>query len=96
MCLVGQRMDTCRVNPPVVEVEQRADCYREIKRFVGPTGGAHGLEICLRDRGRRVVHLVDEAKQRLVLFVEPGRLEIRQHRFDEPGVAKQLRRNCGV
>jgi hypothetical protein len=43
-----------------------------------------------------MVYLADEPKQRLVLFVEPGRLDIGQHRFDERRVTKQLRRNCGV
>jgi len=31
-----------------------------------------------------------------VAFVEPGRLDIRQHRLNEAGVAEQFRRNCGV
>jgi hypothetical protein len=43
-----------------------------------------------------MVHLVDQTKQRLVPFVETGRLDVRQHRFNECSVAEQLRRNCGV
>ena len=89
-------MDTGRIDPPVVEVEQRAHRDREIERFVGPTGRPHNGDIRISDRRRRIVHLVDEPKQRLVLFVEPGRPDIRQYRFDERLVAKQLRRNCGV
>lgn len=89
-------MDAGRINPPVVEVEQRAHRDREIQRFVRPTGGADDIEISIGDRRRRMVHFVDESKQRLVPFVEARRLDVGQDRFDEGRVTEQLRRNCGV
>ena len=94
--IVGDRRNAGSINPPVVEVEQRANGYGEIEFFVCPAGRARNVEIGGSDRWRCMVHLVDETKQRLMPFVETGRLDIGQHRFNEGRVAEQLRRNCGV
>ena len=84
------------VDPPVVEIEQRAHRDGKVQRFVGPAGGASSVEIGLGDRRRVVVHRIHESKQRLVLVVERRRFEVGQDAFNERGVSKQFRRNCGV
>jgi hypothetical protein len=43
-----------------------------------------------------VVHRIHESKERFVLVVERRRFEIGQDAFNERGVPKQFRRNCGV
>jgi hypothetical protein len=84
------------VDPSVVEVEERAHRNGKVQRLVGPAGGARSVEIGLGDRRRVVVHRIHEAKERLVLVVERRRFEIGQDAFNERGVLKQFRRNCGV
>jgi hypothetical protein len=84
------------VDPSVVEVEQRAHRDGKVQRLVGPAGGARSVEIGLGDRRRVVVHPIHESKQRLVLVVERRRFEVGQDAFNERGVPKQFRRNCGV
>jgi hypothetical protein len=70
MGFVGQGMDAGRINPPVVEIEERADGDREVQRFVCPASRARHVEIGGRDPRRIVIDLVDEPEQRLVLLVE--------------------------
>jgi len=84
------------VDPPVVEIEERADGDREIERLVRPSRGPRGVHIRRGDVRRVVVHFVDEPEQRLVLIVEARRFEIREDRIDQGGIAKKFRRNCGV
>jgi hypothetical protein len=43
-----------------------------------------------------VVHHIYESKERFVPVVERRRFEIGQDAFNERGVPKQFRRNCGV
>jgi hypothetical protein len=94
--LVRQGVYTRRIDPPIVEIEQGADRDGKIKRFVRPARGARDVQIGVRDLRRLVIHLVDESKQRLVLFVESRRLQIGQDRVDQHGVTQEFRRNCGV
>jgi hypothetical protein len=67
---VGHLVHARRVNPAIVEIEQRADRDGEVERVIRPAGGAGDVEIAFGDRRRLVIHLVDESEQRLVLFVE--------------------------
>jgi len=43
-----------------------------------------------------VIHLVDEAEERLVSIVERRCLDVAEDAGDEVGIAEQFRRNCGV
>ena len=89
-------MHACRVDPPVVKIEQGADRNGEIKGFVRPSLGARDVQIDGRDRRRLVIHLVDESEERLVLFVEARGLQIGEDRVDQRRIAQEFRRNCGV
>ena len=96
MRLVGHRVHTGRVDPAIVEIEERADGNREVERLVGPARGASGIEIAFGNLRRLVIHLVDESKQRLVLFVEDRRFVVGQDGIDEGRIVQKFRRNCGV
>ena len=93
---VGHRVHTRRIDPAIVEIEQRADGDREIQCFVCPACRAGDFEITLDDFRRIVIDLVDESKQCLVLFVERRRFVVNQDRIDQRGIPEELRRNCGV
>ena len=93
---IRQGVHTRRIDPSIVEIEQGADRDREVERFVRPARRARDVQIGVRDLRRLVIHLVDESKERLVLFVEARRLQIGQNRVDQRRIAQKFRRNCGV
>ena len=96
MGLVGHRVHTGRVDPAVEEVEERADGDREVERLVCPARRASGLQIAFGNLRRLVIDLIDESKERLVLFVEKRRFVVGQDGIDEGGIPQKFRRNCGV
>jgi len=74
--LVGERRDSARVDPAIIEIEQRADRDRVVDGVVCPAGRVEGLHILGGDFGRAAIYLGHEAEERLLLFGERGRLEI--------------------
>src|SRR5262245_29622251 len=70
MRLVAQGVDAGRIDPPVVEIEERTDGNGEIELLVRPASRPHAVEIPRRNGRRLVVHLVDEPEERPVTFVE--------------------------
>jgi hypothetical protein len=84
------------INPPIVEVEQRANRDNEVQDFVGPARCPNSIEITLSNRRRAGVHVVHESKQRLVPLIELRGFEIGQHTLDERRIAKEFRCNCSV
>ena len=76
VCLVGQRMHSARVDPAVVKIEQRAYTNRKIDGFVVPACFVQRFHIRGGDLRGIVIHLVDEAEQRPVLFVQSGAFQI--------------------
>lgn len=89
-------MHAGRINPPVVEVEERTygDC--EIESLVRPSRSAHVIQIRRHDSRRIVIDLVEKAEERFVPIVERRSLEVGQHALDQRFVAEKFRRNCGV
>ena len=96
MRLIRHRMDTRRVNPSVVEIEQGTDRDSEVELFVRPIGGSRDVEILGSDTPRLVVDLIEQLEERLVTLVERRRSDVTKDRLDQAGVIKQFRRNCGV
>jgi hypothetical protein len=94
--LVRERMNPSRVNPPIVEVEQRAHRDDEVQDFVGPARCPNSIEITLRDRRRAGVHLVHESKERLVRLIERRGFQVGQDPLDEDRIAEEFRCNCSV
>jgi hypothetical protein len=70
--VVRHRVNAGSVNPPVVEVEQRAHRHGEIDRIVCPACFADGVQIRCSDSRGVVIDLVDEPEQRLVTVVQRG------------------------
>src|ERR1035441_3509853 len=75
--LFRQRMDTARINPAIVKIEQRAHCNGEVDRLVVPSQRAQRKHIVGGNSRRLVVYLVHKSKQRFVLFIQRRSLEIR-------------------
>ena len=93
---VGQRMDPRRVDPAVVEIEQRTDRDREVQLFIGPAGLSQPLRVFGGQRVRLAVHAFEKPEQQPVLLVQRGGGRVFDNALDERGISEQLRRNCGV
>ncbi len=76
MRLIRHRVHTRRVNPPVVEVEERTNCDAEIELLVRPAGRARRLQVIGADARGFPVDLVQQLEQRLVAVVERGRPDV--------------------
>jgi hypothetical protein len=85
-----------RVDPVIVELEQRADRDRVVERFVRPTGLAHAIDIILSDRRGIGDHLLYERVERAIFLWKWRGLDIVQNGLDEISIAEQLRRDRGV
>jgi len=85
-----------RVDPVVVELEQRADCDRIVERFIRPPGFARAIYILLADRGRVGNHFPDEGVERAILLREWRCLDVGQNALNQIFIAQQLRRDRGV
>jgi len=76
MGLIREGVDTGRIHPAVVEVEQSAHRYGVVNGFVAPTGFVKGPHIVCRDCRRVAVDFRDETKQRFVVLRQPRGFEI--------------------
>lgn len=70
MGFIAHRMDATRVDPPVVEIEQRADGNRIVDGFVGESYLVKSRDVRGLNGNRIVVHLSNEAKQNFVRLGE--------------------------
>lgn len=66
VCLIGHGMNAGRVDPAIVEIEQRADRNGIVQLFIGPSRRADRVDIAIRYARRVVVHAIDEAEQRFL------------------------------
>ena len=85
-----------RVDPVIVELEQRANSDRVVDRFIRPAGLTHSIDILLANRGRVLDHFLDERVERAILLREWRRLDVRQNALNQISIAQQLRRDRGV
>jgi len=76
--LIGKRVDTARVDPPVIEVEQRTYRDSEIDGVVFPTNGVERLHVFGSDSWRVMIDLADKPEQGFVLLVELGIFQVLQ------------------
>jgi len=74
--LVGQGVDSARVDPAVVEIEHGAYGDGEIDSVILPTNRMERLHIFRGDARGIVVYLVHETEQSLVFFIELGILQV--------------------
>lgn len=96
MGFFGQGMNPARVNPAVIEIEQRAYRDGEVDRLVVPAGVVKRNHIVSGDTRRIMIHLRDKAEQRFVFLVERRRFQIVNHSLHQLLALQQFRRNCGV
>ena len=97
--LVGHRGHIAharRVDPVVVELEQRANSDGVIKRLIRPAGFANGISVGLADRCGIFDHLLDEGVERAILLRDGRRRDVVEYALNEVFIAQQLRRDRGV
>jgi len=96
---VGHGRHICyarRVDPVIVELEERTDGDRVVESFVRPAGLENSIDIDLADRRRIVDHLSNEGVERSILARERSDVEVGENALDELLVSQQLRRDRGV
>lgn len=96
VCHRGHVAHSGRVDPVVVELEQRANGDRVIERFIRPAGLSRAIDILLANGSRVANHFLDERVERAILVREGRRPDVVQNTLDELPIAQQLRRDRGV
>lgn len=66
--LLGHCVDPGRIDPAIVEVEERANSNRVIDCFIRPSLRMQSLDVFVADTGRFVIHLSDESQQYLIFL----------------------------
>ena len=97
--LVAERRhvrDAGRINPVVVELEERADGYRVVESLIGPAGPARHIHVVLPNGGGFANHFLDEGIKRPVLVGNRRAVEIIQDTLYQCAISVQLRRDRGV
>jgi len=89
-------MNAAGIDPPVVEVEERAHCNREIDGVIVPAGGVHRLHVVRRNARRVMIHLMDKTEQSFVLFIQRGSLQVAQYALHQFFVTQKFGRDRGV
>ena len=88
--------DSGRIDPVVVELEERAHGYCVIKRLIRPTSLARHIHVFLPN-GRRVAnHFSDEGVKRPVLIGDRRVVEIVHDTLHQSAIPVKLRRDRGV
>lgn len=83
MSFVRQRMDAARIDPTVIEIEQRANRDGEVKSFVIPSRCPRGFEIGRLNARRIVVHCVYKTEENFMLLIQRGGFQIAQNAPDQ-------------
>jgi hypothetical protein len=96
MGFLAERVDTGRINPAVVEVEERADRNGVVDGGVRPAGLVQRGDIRRSDVNRIAIDFIDETQECLLGFGERRRRDILDDSRDQGFVPEQFRRNCGV
>lgn len=89
-------MDATRIDPTIVEIEERADRDGIVDGFVAETGPMKSLDIGRLDGHGVAVHLVDETKQRLFGRGKQRCFEICENACNQLRTAQQFRRDRSV
>src|SRR5580658_10074255 len=86
----AHRVHAACVNPPVVEVEQRAYRERVVNCFIRITCLVQRFHVVGPNPHRVEIHLPHKPEQSLLLLTEPGRFQILQHARHEFLASQQL------
>lgn len=76
-------MHTARIDPSIVEIEERTHRYGEVDGFVIPSLRSQEPGILGRNSGRVMIDLVDKSEQRLVFLIQPGAIQIAKDTPDQ-------------
>ena len=96
MRFIAHGMNAACVDPPVVEIEQRADGDRIVDSFVRESRFVEWCYVRRLNGDGIVVHLSHKAKQDFLRFGEQRGFYVREHTRDQFRAAKQFRRDRGV
>ena len=96
MRFIAHGMNAACVDPPVVEIEQRADADRIVDGLVRKSRFVEDCDICGLDGNGIVVHLSHKAKQGFLRLGEQRGFYVREHTRNQFRAAKQFRRDRGV
>lgn len=89
-------LDSSRVAPAVVEIEQGADTDGVVERLVRPAGAAGFFDVFARDLVRGAIDFGEELEQRLFGVGDRRRRVVLQYSLDQRPVPQQFRRDRGV
>ena len=93
---IAHGMNAACVDPPVVEIEQRADGDRIIDGFVRESRLVEDCDVRWLNRNGIVVHLSHKPEQSFLRLGEQRGFHIREHTRNQFRAAKQFRRDRGV
>ena len=79
MGFITHRVDAARVDPPVVEIEQRAYSNRVVNSLVRESSLVEDRDIRRMNGNGIVVHLSNKAKQNLLRFGEERCFDVGEH-----------------
>jgi hypothetical protein len=79
MGFIAHWMDATRVDPPVVEIEERADTNRIVDGLVRESSLVEARDIRQMNGNGIVVHLSNKAKQNLLRFGEERCFDVGEH-----------------
>jgi hypothetical protein len=94
--LIAHRVNTACVDPPVVEIEQRANGDRIVDSLVRESRLVEGCDVRRLNGNGIVVYLPDKAKQNFLWLGKQTGFYIREHARNQFRAAKQFRRDRGV
>ena len=92
----GHLMNATRIDPAIVEIEETAHQDSVVDRLVGETMLVKRADVFLGHGSAVAVHLFDVCQERFLRICNRRRPIIGENRVDDPAVAQQFRRNCGV
>lgn len=89
-------MNSRCIDPPVVEIEKRADRDGVVNRFIRPPGFVQGLHVFRCDIRGIKIYFCNEPEEGFFTVRESRTLQVAQYTPDQIFAAEQFRCNCSV
>ncbi len=83
MGFIAHCMNTARINPAVIKVEQRANCQRIINCFVCIANCMQSVDVSRANVHRVKINFAYEPEQRLLRIGKGRRLRVGEHSVDK-------------
>ena len=94
--LLAAVVDAGRVNPSIIELEERTDSDRVVECLIRPAGCLCRVDVGLVNLIRLMYHFCDEPEERFLLIGDWSRRVVVQDRLHERAIPQELRRDRGV